>query len=197
MRKITFYFDFLSPYAYLARYKLMEIAAKHNCEIVYRPIDLKRAKVESGNDGPSTLMIANKLAFANKDFERWAKIYGVPFRSIGGPVGGRDLNVGALYAIKKNCAEEYLDRVYLHCWGMGGKADDAEFLSGLMSKMGWDEADFNAFVASDEAEAEYERTFQLAAADHVFGVPAFVVDDELWWGNDRLFMVDEYLSAHH
>ncbi len=196
MNQIVFYFDFMSPYAYFARRKLIEVAAKYNKEIIYRPIDLKRAKLESGNDGPSTLAIPNKLAFANKDFERWSKIYGVPFKSVGGPLGGRDLNVGTLYAIKKSQVEAYVEKVFDHCWGRGGKPDDADFLSGLIRDLGWNAADFDAYVKSDIAEREYNLMFQKSAEDHVFGVPAIVIGDELWWGNDRLFMVDEYLNEN-
>jgi 2-hydroxychromene-2-carboxylate isomerase len=192
---IAFYFDFGSPYAYFARYKLVEIAARHGCSIGYRPIDLKRAKLESGNNGPPTVAIPNKLAFANKDFGRWSARYGVPFKPISCIEGVRELNIGALYALSKGQGADYIERVFLQCWGLGGNPADAAFLASLIAEMGWDKGEFDAFVKSDEAAAEYERMFQLAAADKVFGVPTFVIDGELWWGNDRLFMVDEYLGA--
>ncbi|WP_374527000.1 2-hydroxychromene-2-carboxylate isomerase [Novosphingobium sp.] len=194
MTDIVFYFDFGSPYAYFARHKLVEIAARHGCGIDYRPIDLKRAKLESGNNGPPTVAIPNKLAFANRDFARWAERYGVPFKSIGGIEGVRELNIGALYALNRGQGAAYIERVFDHCWGHGGRPDDQAFVAGLIADMGWDADDFRAFVASDAAAAKYESVFQLAVADHVFGVPAFVIGDELWWGNDRLFMVDEYLA---
>ncbi|MDD3798605.1 MAG: DsbA family protein [Novosphingobium sp.] len=79
--------------------------------------------------------------------------------------------------------------------GHGGNPADADFLTALLADFGWNATDFEAFIRSDEAAEEYERLFQLAAADKVFGVPTFVIDGELWWGNDRLFMVDEYLAA--
>ena len=195
MSDIVFYFDFASPYAYFARHRLAEIAARHGRSIAYRPIDLKRAKLESGNDGPPTVSIPNKLAFANRDFQRWSERYGIPFKTIGGIQGARELNIGTFYALRKGQAEDYITRVYDHCWGRGGKPDDAAFLAGLLADLGWDRAEFESFVNSAAAAEEYEQTFQLAAADKVFGVPTFVIDGELWWGNDRLFMVDEFLEA--
>lgn len=194
MNEIVFYFDFLSPYAYFAQHKLVEIAKQHGRMIDYRPIDLKRAKMESGNDGPSTRAIPNKLAFANRDFERWSMRYGIPFKPVGGHDGARDLNVGALYAIAKGQAETYIARVFDHCWGRGGRPDDPDFMKGLIADLGWDFGEFADYLQSAAAEDEYERVFQLSAGDNVFGVPAVVIGSELWWGNDRLFMVNEYLE---
>ncbi|MDD3798190.1 MAG: DsbA family protein, partial [Novosphingobium sp.] len=157
MKEIVFYFDFGSPYAYFARHQLVDLAARHGCKIVWRPIDLRRAKQEAGNTGPPTVAIPNKLAFANKDFARWSALYGIPFKSIGGIEGVRELNLGVLYALRKGQAERYIERVFAHCWGHGGNPADADFLTALLADFGWNATDFEAFIRSDEAAEEYER----------------------------------------
>ena len=52
------------------------------------------------------------------------------------------------------------------------------------------------FVHSAEAARRYEEANKSAQAHGVFGVPTMIVCEEMWWGNDRLFMLEEYLAQH-
>jgi len=76
MAKIDFYFDFVSPYAYLANLRLPKLAREHGCEIAYHAIDLAAAKAAAGNTAPPTAAMPAKLKYAIADFARWGERYG-------------------------------------------------------------------------------------------------------------------------
>lgn len=191
---IDFYFDFWSPYAYLASHRLLEIAGKHDCWINYLPIDLRRAKVAAGNTGPANLDIPPKIRYLMVDLKRWADRYGLAFGEI--PKGNRTdrINKGTFFAKERNAEPDYVREAYAAVWGAGGDPDSDELLADLARTMEWDPDEFIAYLSSPEADERYEKLFSLAAERGVFGVPIVIVDDQMWWGNDRLQFVDDYLS---
>lgn len=194
MRKIDYYFDFWSPYAYLASERLAKIADKHGCTIDYHPIDLTRAKLEAGNTGPPNLQIPPKIRYLMTDLKRWAAIYGLPFGPIPKGKDTKRINIGALLAQDRGVARDYLREGYALVWGQGGDPGSDELLTSLADKLGWHAGEFLTWVASPEAEARYESTFEEAVSRGVFGVPIMIVGDEMWWGNDRLDFLEQFLA---
>ena len=127
---IDFYFDFMSPFAYLARHRLAATAAEYACEITYKPIDLVKAKLAVGNTGPSNREMPVKLKYLVKDLKRWADLYGLPFGFIGN-VNTAQLNKGVFYAQKQGRVDDYVDQAYRLTWGESGAPDDVELLRKL------------------------------------------------------------------
>ncbi len=194
MVQIDFYFDFLSPFAYLARHRLAQLAQKHGVEVVYKPIDLAKVKLAIGNNGPTNRELPIKLAYLMKDLKRWADRYGIPLEVIKNH-NSRPLNIGTFFA--KNCgkADRYIEAAYRLTWGHGGAPDDENVHRKIAREMGWDEEEFLGFLQSPKAAELYEESTQAAIAKHVFGVPTMMIGDEMWWGNDRMMFVEEYLSG--
>jgi 2-hydroxychromene-2-carboxylate isomerase len=194
MTQIDYYFDFWSPYAYLASHRLAQIAEKHGYTIDYRPIDLTRAKLEAGNTGPPNLQIPPKIRYLMTDLKRWAALYGLPF----GPVPkGKDtkrINIGALLAQDRGVARDYVREGYDLVWGQGGDPNSDELLTALAAKLRWDADVFLSYVGSPAAGERYDAVFDEAVQRGVFGVPIMVVGDEMWWGNDRLDFLEQFLD---
>jgi 2-hydroxychromene-2-carboxylate isomerase len=61
--------------------------------------------------------------------------------------------------------------------------------------LGWPPEDFLAFTLSQQSQDRYQASTQQAHARGVFGVPTMIVDDEMWWGNDRLDFLEEFLKS--
>lgn len=197
MSSIDFYFDFFSPYSYLANVRLPGLADKYGYSITYRPIDVKAAKLAAGNTAPATAQMPVKLRYAIADLTRWGKRYGAPFAFAPGvPTSSARINKGTFFAIGKGQARAYVDKAYHATFGSGGAFDSEEVLSGVAQAMGWSPAEFLAFVNSEKAEQLYAASNKEAHARGVFGVPIMMVGDEMWWGNDRLDFLEEYLAAH-
>lgn len=215
MASIEFFFDFASPYAYLAHSQMPALAKKYNYELIYRPIDLIAAKKAVGNTGPATIQMPIKFRYIAKDLQRWADRYGIPFitqfdkmpppaAGEGGkkpelPKGLIDssrTHKGVFYAREQGKESEYVACVYQSTFGAGRMAGQPEVLEIVAQEMGWSLEDFLAYIDSDEANRIYEEANQDAQSRGVFGVPAMIVGEEMWWGNDRLGLLEEYLAAH-
>lgn len=196
MSSIDFYFDFLSPYSYLANCRLPELAGQYGYVIAYKPIDLKAAKLAAGNTGPATVQMPLKLRYAMADLTRWAKKYGAPLAFGRTPPVTERMNKGTFFAIEKGQAREYVDKAWRATFGAGGDFNSDELLSDVARQLGWSPEEFLAFLQSDTAQRLYEAGNSEAQGRGVFGAPIMMVGDEMWWGNDRLDFLEEYLAAH-
>ena len=195
MKTIDFYLDFISPFAYLASFRLPTIARSCGASIAYHAIDLTAAKRAAGNTGPANREIPPKIRYLMADLRRWAKRYGVPLV----PPSGFDsaaANRGLLWARKKGREEPYVRAVYDAIWGRGGNPADLGVLRSAVEAAGLPGDEFEAALNSDELDASYQELNRQAQARGVFGVPIFIVDDEMFWGNDRLDFLEEYLREH-
>src|SRR3546814_3604932 len=75
---IDFYFDFISPFSYLAQLRLPEIARRHGRALAYHPIDIPEAKIAAGNYGPSNREVPAKIKVLTADLQRLGRRYDVP-----------------------------------------------------------------------------------------------------------------------
>lgn len=195
-RSIDYYFDFISPFAYLAHLRLPDIARKYGYGMNYFPIDIPTAKLAAGNYGPSNSKVPAKIKALMQDINRWADHYGVPFNFPGG-INGKKMNIGTLYAKEKGQAEAYVTEGNHQLWHIGGIDPDAdETLIKLAEKMGWDVQEFLDYVNSVEGDKAYTACRVAAHGRGVYGSPIIMLDDQIWWGNDRLMFVEEYLKTH-
>lgn len=193
-RALDFYFDFMSPFAYLAHTQLPALAAKYGLRIDYHAIDLPAAKLAAGNTAPPNVSIPVKLKYLVTDMQRWAKRYGVPL-AFPKTLKSARLNRGLYFAVDRQSAERYVDAAWLPTWGQGGDMDDEALIRGVARSMAWDADAFLAFVDSPEAHKRYARDNRDAQALGVFGAPTMLLDGQMWWGNDRLGFLEEHLAA--
>lgn len=189
---MDFYFDFLSPFAYLMHHRLPSIAQQHGYRIVYRAIDLPMTKRAAGNSGPANREIPSKFRYLMTDLSRWAQRYGIPLQ-LPPSLDSARLNKGSFYAMQKGAADVYVDRAWRATWSVGGDMSSDQLLSTIALEMGWNVSEFIDFTSSDEAERLYEREGREAHDNGVFGVPTVRIGEHLWWGNDRLDFLAEHL----
>ena len=194
-RIIEFYVDLMSPFSYLALQQVPELAARFGYEVDYKVLDLKEAKQLAGNIGPSTRDIPLKLAYSKIDQKRWAKRYGIPVTTPAHYDGSR-LNRGLYFARARNQAHDYLKLAFHKVWGEGSSMVDEAMLRSVATQLGWDADEFLRFTLSSEADAQWKAATVDAHNRGVFGVPSMLIGDELWWGNDRLDFLEDYLEKH-
>lgn len=193
-RSIDFYFDFISPFSYLAHQSLPKLAARYGFGVAYKPIDLKTAKLLAGNTAPRTVEIPLKLRYSRIDQQRWAKRLGVPIMSPPGHNSTR-LNRGTFFAADRGEAGAYVACAWRKVRGEGADLADEATLREVARMLGWDADLFLAFTLSEAADARYRAATRAAHDRGVFGVPTMMLGDEMWWGNDRLDFLDERLAA--
>ncbi|KKC26024.1 2-hydroxychromene-2-carboxylate isomerase [Sphingomonas sp. SRS2] len=196
MPVLDFYFDFISPFGYLARHRLERLGARFPAaEIRYHPVDLPRLKLAAGNNGPTNRQIPTKIRYLTTDLARWAERYGI---SIVAALPGADtagVNKGLFFAADRNASHRYVREVWHGIWGEGRDPGDEAFLHDMAARLQWSQAEFVAFVGGGEAAERYEASNVDAVAKGVFGVPTIIADGKMWWGNDRIDFLEEYLEA--
>ncbi len=198
MKHITFYFDFISPYAYLAFERLPEALMGQSYSVTYKPILFAALLKHHGQLGPAE--ISPKREWTYRQVQWLAHSQGVqlqmpaahPFNPLGllrlaVACGSSDSVPGTALAAPNRFAVETLFR---HAWCGGADAADAERLAGVTAKLrpALD-------PGSDGVKAQLKANTEEAIALGVFGVPAFAVDDERFWGLDALPMLRGYLGG--
>lgn len=193
---IDFYFDFISPFSYLAHTQLPAIAARHGRGIIYHVVDLKALKLDGGNTGPTTRDMPLKYRYSGTDMQRWAGRYGVKITRPTGHAKGSDrLNKGAFLAEDRGVTRDYVTAAWQRVWRDGGDMSDETLIGDVAVELGWDADEFLAFIDSADTEARYRASTQAAHDRGVFGVPTMMIGDEMWWGNDRLDFMEEFLAG--
>jgi 2-hydroxychromene-2-carboxylate isomerase len=199
MTQLHFYFDFFSPYSYLASTQVGELAARNRAAVIYHVVDNQAIKLNAGTTGRPNHALPPKYRYLRADLARWARRYGVPLISPES-VAQMDhaipprIGRGFLVARRRDNELRYLDAAFRKVWGEGQPMSEA-MLRELAAPAGMPADDFLKAIDSDEIRKEADREIAEASERGVFGVPSFIVDGELFWGNDRLDMVEEYLRS--
>ncbi len=195
MKTVDFYFDLMSPYAYLASIHLPEVIkrCKGRATFVYHPVDLVAVRFAAGNNGPFNRNIPAKFKVLIADLNRWARRYGVPF-TMPAELKSARANRGFLWARSQGREMEYLHAAYNAVWGHGKNPDLDETLSDIARAAGLSPEKLLRGIDEPAIAKQYESETEAAKARGVFGVPIFAVDDQMFWGNDRIEFLEEYLN---
>lgn len=182
MKRATFYFDFVSPYAYLALQRLAEVPA----EIEYRPVLFAGLLQHWGQKGPAE--IASKRRWTYRYCQWRADDLGIPFRFPAqhpfNPLHHLRL------AIAAGTTPQAVRRIFESIWTSGGDAADAPAFEALCRELNVDPAALSAPDIKDALRANTEQAIQRG----VFGVPTFEVDGEHFWGLDSIEFLQAYLE---
>lgn len=194
--QIDFYFDMISPFSYFAHLKLPELATKYGYTLVYHPMDIAVAKIAAGNYGPPNREIPVKMKAIVQDLNRWATYYKAPFMFPKSFDTGR-WNIAALYATQQQgAAEAFVTDAWARLYGAGADPSDDAELRGAAKAAGLDADVMLAYMASPKGRADFNKACVAAHARGVFGAPIMMIGEEIWWGNDRMHFLEDYLAAH-
>jgi len=190
VKQITFYLDFVSPYAYLAFEKLPEALQGLSYAVDYRPILFAGLLKHHGQLGPAE--IAPKRGWTYRHALWQAHSQGVPMQM----PAAHPFNPLALLRLALACGEHGLanrhvcETIFRHVWRGGADAGDAQRFEALKQALA-PQRD----AAGEEAKARLMANTGEAIARGVFGVPTYAVDDKLFWGFDALAMLRAYLEG--
>jgi 2-hydroxychromene-2-carboxylate isomerase len=194
---IEFWFDFSSPYSYLAGEQIEAIAGKHGRTIHWQPMLLGAIFKVSGS-APLTSRYGPMAAYHEHDFVRSGRFVGVPFVMPDPfPIMTQNTARAALW-IQRNRPEKLgtFARSAMRALFVDNQAiNDPAVIAMLADACGADgaaaSAACNDVVYKDALKANCDQ----AIAAGVFGVPWIIVDGEIFWGNDRLPQVDRWLAT--
>jgi 2-hydroxychromene-2-carboxylate isomerase len=192
-RTVEVFWDFSSPFAYLASTQLGALATRTGATVASRPMLLGGLFKSIGqNDVPLSTFSESKQRHVMNDLHRWAAYWKVPFVF---PSRFPMNTVKALrvwYALPAEARDGFRDACFRAYWAEDQDIGDDAVLARCVG----DEAlakEALAKTASDDVKLALRRTTEEAAAKGVFGAPTFIVDGEVYWGQDRLEMVEDVL----
>jgi 2-hydroxychromene-2-carboxylate isomerase len=193
-KELEFFFDYGSPFSYLADSQLKGLAERTGAHVVYRPMLLGGVFKETGNSSPIT--IEAKRKYMNTDLERWTKHYGLlALHNAHFPINTIRLMRGAVAAERLGVFPAYHRAVFDAFWREGLNLGDAAVVREVLTRAGFD-AERIAAASEEHAVKDGLRvSTEAAVARGAFGAPTFFVGDQMFWGNDRLLFVEQALSA--
>ncbi len=194
-KTLEFYFDFGSPTAYLAHKRLGQLAEQYDLEVVYRPILLGGVFKASGNNSPVAVPAKGKYML-QQDLPRFAKRYGVPLNfNPHFPINTLNLMRGVIAAERLDCVEPYVNAMFDAVWVDGKNMGDPEVVAATLADTGLDVAALLELSQDPEVKAELISRTEEAVARGCFGAPSMFMDDDMFFGQDRLDFVEEALQG--
>jgi 2-hydroxychromene-2-carboxylate isomerase len=179
-----FYFDPVSPYAWLAASAIAPIEAS-GARVVFEPVLFAGLLNANGNKGPAE--IETKRVYTFRDVMRQAARQGLPFS---GPPGHPFNSLLALRMCTALAGQDMRRRLALalfsSCWERGEDISNAQALARIANDCGLDGAALVEAAQQPAVKQQLAATTEQAIADGVFGVPTFRYGDELFWGGDRV-----------
>ena len=188
-KQIEFYFDYGSPFSYLADTQLPALARRAGAQLVYRPILLGAIFKATGNSSPISNPAKGK--YMGLELQRWARHYGVamqmnphfPFNTI-------RLMRGAIAAERQERFAAYHPAMFRAVWCEGRDLGKETVLREVLECAGIDPAS----IDGDEIKTQLRANTDEAVSRGAFGAPTFFVNGEIFWGNDRLDFVEDALK---
>ncbi|MDD9943142.1 MAG: 2-hydroxychromene-2-carboxylate isomerase [Myxococcales bacterium] len=191
MRKVDFYFDYLSPFAYLTSVQIGEVCTRANAAAVFRPVLFPALLNHWGQRGPAEIPPKSQHVF--KECLRYALRRDIPFRS------PRLHPFNPLLALRVTWATEGEEErraatqaLYALGWARGGDLSSRDEVADALTGAGLSSAKLLDRAQSDETKQRLRTETDAAIARGVFGVPSMLTGNELFWGVSQL----ENLAAH-
>ena len=192
--KLEFFFDYGSPYSYLANSQITGLRVRTQCEVVYRPMLLGGVFKATGNSSPAEESVVSKLKYQSVEMQRWVDYYDVPFASNPFfPVNTIQIMRAAHAAQQMGVFEEFHTAIFGAMWERERNLGDPQIIVQELEDSGLDGQSLVSRAASPEVKELLRETSDEAVARGVFGAPTFFVGDEMFFGNDRLPFVERRL----
>jgi 2-hydroxychromene-2-carboxylate isomerase len=192
---IEFFFDFSSPYGYLASRKIDELGAKYGREVIWKPILLGAVFKLTGMAPLTTIPI--KGDYVQRDFARFARFLGVDFKM------PDNFPFSSIHAVRSfwwmegrdpTAAHDLAQHLYNKAFS-GNDIASAQAVAAAAAEIGIDSADLLAGIETQEVKDRTRVENDAAIARGVFGSPYIVIDGEPFWGADRLDQAAEWLET--
>ena len=186
MKNITFYLDFISPYAYLAFEQLPQALQGLSYTVDYRPILFAGLLKHHGQLGPAE--ISGKREWTYRQVLWQAHVHGIPMQT----PAVHPFNPLGLLRLALACGpnRHVCEILFRHAWRGGADAADASRLHAVQQQLAP-----TRDPSSDQVKDALKAATADAIAKGLFGVPTFAVDDKLFWGFDALPMLRSYLQG--
>ena len=194
MRQVDFYFDFVSPYVWLASHQLGEVRDCTAVKFRFVPVLFAALLDHHSNLGPAEIPAKRRYTF--QDAQRWALYLGFEFKSPPAHPFSPLKPLRITTAIDDDPVREALAVKLLDAaWSEGRDITSDAVVQEVANSIGLNGKELLGKAHSDEIKQRLRLQTESAIQAGVFGVPSFVVAGEIFWGNDRLHLLKAYLQG--
>ena len=189
-KSIDFYFDFISPYSYLAYKKIDKL---REININYKPILLGGLHKLGGITAPA--FNERKMKNMKNDCELVAKKNNIQFKwNTKFPINSLSLMRGYL-VVKPELKKEYFNNCFEAYWKNNIDISIEKNIKEILKNTNVDEINFFKKISLKQVKEDLKELTNTAFKSDIFGAPTFVVNNKIFWGQDRLdYALDEYHS---
>jgi 2-hydroxychromene-2-carboxylate isomerase len=198
-KTVDYYFSPMSPWTYLGHARFADMAARHGATINVKPVDFGKVFPLSGGV-PVAKRAPQRQAYRLVELRRFRDHLKLPlnlqpkFFPVPADLAAQFV-IAAGRAGGSATAMRLAGALLRACWAEERNIGDAQTLGVICTEQGMDAAALAAAAQSEAVKAEYESNTQEAVARAVFGAPSYVIDGEIFWGQDRLEFVARSLAA--
>lgn len=192
-KTLEFFFDVGSPASYLAFTQLPALADRHGAELIWKPMLLGGVFKATGNQPPG--LIRAKGIYMTRDFDRYADDYGVPFKlNPYFPANTLMVMRGAVAYQDTPRFMDYLNAVFTAMWVDGKNMNELAEVGQALSEAGFDPQEVMALCGEERVKEKLKAYTDEAVERGVFGAPTFFIGDEMFFGQDRLVVMEKWLA---
>lgn len=196
-RQIDYYFSVQSPWAYMGHALFQDVASAHQLKVNYKPVLLVDLFSETGGL-PLTQRHPARQRYRLMEMQRWRDKRGLNFhiKPKHWPFNTKLADGAVIAAIEAgHNPEPFLRRAFIGVWEQQADLADPSTVARLADEAGLPGAKLVERASSDAVAAIYEQNRQDAIAMDVFGSPAWVLDGEVFWGQDRIELLGDALKS--
>jgi len=198
MTRVELFYDYSSPWTYLAFTRIEELCGRHDAELVWRPtlvggiFNTVNPSVYESRERP----VPAKARYMFKDLHDWARLYeiAIKFPPSVFPVNSVKALRGALFALERGCISRYSARVFAAYFGEDRDISRDDVLRAIVVEVGLDPDAFFAAIATPVAKERIRANTEECVHRGGFGSPTIFLGDDMYFGNDRLVLVEAVLA---
>ena len=191
IKTFDFYFDFISPYSFLAHKKIRKIEAKEEIKIRYNPILLGGLHNLHGIKAPA--FIPAKAKHMIRDCKLIAEKNNIKFKfNSYFPIRSLNLMRGVIVAEEDNIKSYYIDSIFNTIWQDGLNMNDENIIQKVLKNLSINPKTFSLRSTSSLIKDSLRKKTSEAYQKGIFGAPTFVINNKIFWGQDRIeFVLNE------
>ncbi|MBW0175663.1 MAG: 2-hydroxychromene-2-carboxylate isomerase [Candidatus Fonsibacter sp.] len=199
MKKILYFYSVASPFAHLGNKRLIEISKKYSVEIIEKPIDLVGKVFVATGGVPVPQRHISRQNYRLLELKRWGEFLNIKINQKPKFFPPKDPHTPALFCIASidmGIKIEFGMKVLEQLWAQENDISNLETLKLIANDLKINFEDLNKLAMSDKIKNIYEANTQEAINMNIFGVPTYIYNNEMFWGQDRLELLEYSLKKN-
>ncbi len=199
MKKILYFYSVVSPWSYLGIKRLKEISKKYSAQIIEKPIDLVGKVFVATGGTPVPQRHISRQNYRLLELKRWGEFLNIKINQKPKFFPPKDPHLPALFclaSIDMGINMDFSSKVLEHLWVKENDISNIDTLKLIADDLKVSFEELSKLATSDKIKKIYEANTQEAINMNIFGVPSYVYNNEIFWGQDRLELLEYSLKKN-